>query len=127
MNIVLGQIKTFISQNEIVKVSIIDEVFGNRQHITRNGYNLYKDENMLCVIGNEIGYLCKWKGDYTIVIYKDDDKCKVCFYNKDIEVDTFNLENSDTSYFSILMDYHEVCSILEYNNLYNKKLRKFQF
>ena len=76
-----------------------------------------------------MGYLCTWKDDYTIVIYKYNDKCKSSFYKKNNVVNTINLESdeNDVTYFNMLMDYYELVNMLEYNTLFSKKLSHFIF
>jgi len=127
MELITQRFDVFISQNGIIKDNVVNKIFKSKKYIVKNGYKLYFENDILVMVIDEMGYLCKWKGDYTIVIYKYLDKCKSMLYiGKDL-VNTINLETDDNNvtYFNILMDYYELVNMLEYNCLYSSKLSPF--
>lgn len=124
MDILTTDINKFVRQKGIVKDSMVEEYFKDgplKKHI------LY-DNGILMAINRDTGYLCVWKKDMTIIMYRYDEKCKVCLFNGEEIVKTMYIKTSETiSFFTLLMDYHELENILAHNSLTHEKLKDFLF
>lgn len=126
MDLLVNDIQKFSVQTGIVKDAIIDTAFGKKSIIEKDGILLYREDDLIIGIADDVGYLCRWKGDDTILLYKKGEKCKVRFISKRSIIKTIFLNTTEClSIYTMLADYYEIENILDYTKLYNKKLKMF--
>lgn len=128
MDILTKDINKFVSQKGIVKDSIIESVFGEKDRLIVNGSELCMYERLLICVKNDVGYLCKWENDKTIIMYRRNDECKIVFLDDVKEIKSLYLKTDEgVSIFAMMMDYYELENIIGYNAIHKKKLKNFLF
>ena len=128
MDLITNDIQKFSIQTGIVKNAIIDTAFGDKNIVESDNILLYRDERLIIGIADDLGYLCTWNEDNTILVYKREEKCKVRFISGRSIVKTIFLNTSKhISIYTILADYYEIENILNYNKQFNKSLKMFDF
>jgi len=129
MELLTDDFRKFAIQRGVVKDAIVSTVFDKDRCVKSGDVSLHlEDHNMVIGVSSDVGYLCCWRGDLTIMIYRYEDKCKVKFYDKTSTVRSFFIGTSGMpSVFTMLMDYYELENIIRFNSLRYKTMRKFSF
>jgi len=128
MDILTKDINIFVSQKGIVKDSVVESVFKGKDHLYYNKSELCMYEKSLICVKDDVGYLCRWENDKTIIMYRCKDNCKVVFLNDLKEIKTMYIKTDEgVSIFSMLMDYYDLENNIVYNSLHKKKLKDFLF
>ena len=128
MDLLVNDIRKFSVQTGIVKDAIVDSVFGQKTIINTEDILLYRDGSIIIGVVEDVGYLCHWKDDATVLVYKNGEKCKVKFLEGRNCLKTIHLTSSENlSIYTMLADYHEIENIVNYTRLFNPKMKPFDF
>lgn len=128
MDILINDFPKFSIQPGMVKKSIVDTAFGEKLIVNMEEIVLYRESSMVIGIIDDVGFLCQWKEDSTILMYKSGEKCKVKFLQGRSCIKTIYLTCSeDHSIYTMLADLHEVENIINYTKQFCPKMEQFDF